>query len=79
MDVKGMCDMLDYQLVMVAREVSRERVQGQPAAPGQTLVDFVQKSHQAVMAFLAVLADKSVNLGLAQRYQNRHRSVEGRT
>lgn len=71
--------MLDYQMVMVAREVSRERVQGRPAAPRRAWADFVQTHHQAVMAFLAVLADKSVKLVLAQRYQNRHRSVEGRT
>lgn len=71
--------MLDYQMVMVAREVSRERVQGQPTASGRALVDFAQASHRAVKAFLATLAEKSVNLVLAQRYQNRHRSVEGRT
>ena len=66
-------------MVMVAREVSRERVQGQPTASGRALVDFAQASHRAVKAFLATLAEKSVNLVLAQRYQNRHRSVEGRT
>lgn len=71
--------MLDYQMVMVAREVSRERVQGQPTASGRALVDFAQASHRAVKAFLATLAENSVNLVLAQRYQNRHRSVEGRT
>jgi hypothetical protein len=71
--------MLDYQMVMVAREVSRERVQGQPTASGRALVDFAQASHRAVKAFLATLAEKSVNLVVAQRYQNRHRSVEGRT
>jgi hypothetical protein len=71
--------MLDYQMVMVAREVSRERVQGQPTVPGRSLVDFAQATHRAVIAFLATLAEKSVNLVLAQRYQNRHRSVEGRT
>ena len=71
--------MLDYQMVMVAREVSRERVQGQPTASGRALVDFAQASHRAVKAFLATLAEKSVNLVLAQRYQNRHRLVEGRT
>ena len=71
--------MLDYQMVMVAREVSRERVQGQPTVPGRALVDFAQATHRAVIAFLATLAEKSANLVLAQRYQNRHRSVEGRT
>jgi hypothetical protein len=71
--------MLDYQMVMMAREVSRERVQGQPTVPGRSLVDFAQATHRAVMAFLTALAEKSVNLVLAQRYQNRHRSVEGRT
>ncbi len=71
--------MLDYQMVMVAREVSCERVQGQPTVPGCSLVDFAQVSHRAVIAFLAALAENSANLVLAQRYQNRHRSVEGRT
>ncbi len=77
--MKGVWIMLDYQMVMVAREVSRARIQGRPAAPEWALADFVQESHRAVMVFLAALADKSVNLVWAQRYQNRHRSVEGRT
>lgn len=71
--------MLDYQMVMVAREVSRERVQGQPGAPRRALPAFVKGTHRTVMAFLAAVADKSVNLVLAQRYGNRHRPVESRT
>lgn len=75
--------MLDYQLVMVAREVSHERVQGLPAAkrtaPGSALPSFVQSSRQKLMAVLTAVAAQLANLMLAQRYQNRHRSVEGRT
>lgn len=75
--------MLDYQMVMVAREVSQERVQGRPAAdrtaPGRTLSSFGRSSRHKLRAFLTAVVEQSVNLVLAQRYQNRHRSVEGRT
>lgn len=75
--------MLDYQMVMVAREVSQARVQGVPAADGVTLGSalpgFVQSSRQTMRTFLTAVMEQPVNLLLAQRYQNRHRSVEGRT
>ena len=74
--------MLDYQLVMVAREVSRERVQGlSPAVTAKqrnALHSFFQGRH-AMTAFLTSLAAKSVNMVMEQRFQHRHRSVEGRT
>lgn len=71
--------MLDYQMIMVAREVSRERVQGQPSAPGSAPFARLPRSYRAAKVFLAALAERSANLVLALRYQNRHRSVEGRT
>ena len=71
--------MLDYQMLMVDREVSQERVQGQPAAPGMAPFARLQRRYRAAKVLLAALAERSANMLLAQRYQNRHRSVEGRT
>jgi hypothetical protein len=71
--------MLDYQMVMVAREVSRERVQCQPMAPGLALSAALQRVRRDALTALAALAERSANMVLALRYQNRHRSVESRT
>lgn len=71
--------MLDYQMVMLAREVSQERVQRQPSSPGMAPFTRLQRESGAAKLLLAALAERSANMLLALRYQNRHRSVEGRT
>ncbi|MCE7981372.1 MAG: hypothetical protein DYG89_09290 [Caldilinea sp. CFX5] len=71
--------MLDYQMIMVAREVSQERVQGRPTAPSSAPFAHLQRRYRAAKVFLAALAERSARMGFALRYQNRHRSVEGRT
>jgi hypothetical protein len=69
--------MLDYQMVVLSREVSRERTQGLPmqTTADHAVSDFLRDSHRKVMAFLA----KPVNMVNGQRYQNKHRSLEGTT
>lgn len=74
--------MLDYQMIMVAREVSQERVRGLATDAEQgcsTLTDFLQGSRHKVQAFLAQSVKKPVNMVIGQRYQNRHNLLKGIT
>lgn len=76
--------MLDYQMVMLAREISQERVQGLSLPTSQNqgsgaFNDFWHGSRRKLTAFLAQSVNKPVNLVIGQRYQNRHRLREGTT
>lgn len=71
--------MLDYQNVVLAREISHERVHGLPtSAPeflGMTPIHGMIDGWRRLAAFLVM----PVNMMSGQRLENKHRSLEGTT
>lgn len=70
--------MLDYQIVMLTRVMSHERIHGVTTPEGQTM-KFFSKGLRGGWRKLATFLAKPVNKVIGQRYQNRHRSLEGTT
>lgn len=72
--------MLDYQLTMLTRAISHERIHGRFAHRTEypTLFFYRGVLRDRRRRLVALLA-KPVNSILGQRYQNRHRSLEGTT